>query len=324
MKNPSDWSKTLHAQLASIWGCVTQAWPSSVRTTLWLLRLMLPISLTVTLLQHYGIISWGAQYLDPLFVLLGLPGRAAVAFLTGAFVTTYAGLAVMLTLELTLREATILAIMTCICHALVLESAVVRKTGSSFWIMAVLRFVMAFFSGYVLNLLLPQSDALFVQMADAETQASLSTLLTDWCFSSLRMSLMIFAIIYALMFVQRLMERYGMIEHLSRWFQPIMGFFGLPRRCAYMWVVGNVLGISYGSAVMIDMEDAGIITREQANEVNYHLVMNHSMLEDTLVFASMGVSAWWILSTRLVLALLVVWGRRAGLSMLRIIQERER
>ena len=89
-----------------------------------------------------------------------------------------------------------------------------------------------------------------------------------------------------------------------------MRFFGLPENSSYLWLVGNVLGISYGSAAMIDLEERGQITREEANEVNYHLIMNHSMLEDTLVFATAGVSALWILSTRMLFAFLLVWGRR--------------
>ena len=86
--------------------------------------------------------------------------------------------------------------------------------------------------------------------------------------------------------------------------------FGLPRNAAYLWLVGNVLGISYGSAVMMQLQEEGKITRQEADEVNYHLIMNHSMLEDTLVFATAGVSALWILSTRLLFALILVWGRK--------------
>lgn len=289
--------------------CFLEAVRPACKTTLWLLRLMLPISLGVTLLQHYGIIAWAARYIDPLFVCIGLPGRAAVAFLTGAFVTTYAGLAVMMTLALTMREATILSIMICICHALVLESAVVRKTGSSFWLMAFLRVLMAIVAGFFLNFVLPAMDEPFVHDV-AQNTPNLMTLLSDWVVSSLRMSLMILGIIYALMVVQRLLEWYGLIDKISKHLSPLMTFFGLPSRTAYMWVVGNVLGISYGSAVMLEMEEKGQITKADANDMNYHLVMNHSMLEDTLVFASFGVGAGWILSTRMLFALLVVWTRR--------------
>ena len=112
------------------------------------------------------------------------------------------------------------------------------------------------------------------------------------------------------MIIQRLMDRLGLMGKLVKPLEPIMIFFGLPRHSAYMWLVGNVLGISYGSAAMIDLEETGKITREEADEVNYHLVMNHSMLEDTMVFASLGVSAFWILSTRMLFAFLVVWGKK--------------
>ncbi len=252
-----------------------------------------------------------AQYLDPLFVHLGLPGYSAIAFLTGAFVTTYASVAVMLTMVLTLREATIISIMVGICHAMFVESAVVKKTGSSFWKMAVIRFVMAFVCAFYLNAVLPEMPEPFVASVVDESTASLSSVLLAWCVSTLKMSVMILGLVYALMFVQRLMEAYALIHKISRFLGPLMKVFGLPEDASYMWVVGNVLGISYGSAVMVDLEEKGMITREDANDVNYHLVMNHSMLEDTCVFASFGVSAFWILSTRILFAILLVWSRKA-------------
>lgn len=303
--------------VSTILSCFRKAWPTSVSTTLWLLKLMIPITFTVKLLQFYGIIEWMAHYLDPLFVYIGLPGYSAIAFLTGAFVTTYAGIAVMLSLVLTMRQATIIGIMICICHALFMESAVVKKTGSSFTRMAVIRFILAFVVGAYLNFVLPAETAgapLFGQNlsgggADVMPD-TLMLLLQSWVLSTLKMSAMIFALIYALMLVQRLLEAYGMIEVLSRWFAPLMIIFGLPRNAAYMWVVGNVLGISYGSAVMMDLEERGIITREEANDVNYHLIMNHSMLEDTCVFAALGIPALWILSTRMLFALILVWSRK--------------
>ena len=71
-----------------------------------------------------------------------------------------------------------------------------------------------------------------------------------------------------------------------------------------------MLGISYSSAVMVELEEKGIVTREEANDVNYHLIMNHSMLEDTIVFAATGISALLLISTRIIFALILVWGRK--------------
>ena len=289
----------------------------TVRTTCWLLKIMLPISLAVCLLQYYGVIAWCAQWLNPLFCHIGLPGASSIAFLTGATVTTYASLAVMMTMELTLRQATIIAIMVLICHALPLECTVVQKVGSRPIRMGLLRIAGALLAAMYLNLVLPEMSEPFSALSVSAADASVWQVLQGWLLSSLKLSIMIFAIIYALMFVQRLMERYGLMQKLVSPLSPIMVLFGLPPSAAYLWLVGNVLGISYGSAVMIQLEEEGKISREEANEVNYHLIMNHSMLEDTLVFATAGVSALWILSTRLLFAFILVWGRKALMAVLR-------
>lgn len=82
------------------------------------------------------------------------------------------------------------------------------------------------------------------------------------------------------------------------------------RSAVQTWLVGNVLGISYGSAVMLELQEKELINKEDANDVNFHLIMNHSMLEDTIVFAATGISALWIIGTRVFFALILVWGRK--------------
>lgn len=291
-------------------GCMTSAFMPAMRMSLWLLKIMLPISLAVRLLQYYGVIAWCAQWLDPAFRYLGLPGASAIAFLTGASVTTYACLAVMLSMTLTLRQATIIAIMVLICHALPLECAVVKKVGSKPFRMGAIRILGAFAAAFYLNIVLPEMNEPFGHVVTAEVEMTLEGVMREWLMSSLKLSLLIMGIIYSLMVTQRIMDDLGIMYKLIRPIEPLMSFFGLPRNAAYLWLVGNVLGISYGSAMMLDLEEAGQISKEEANEVNYHLIMNHSMLEDTMVFATTGISAVWILSTRMLFAMLLVWGRK--------------
>lgn len=291
-------------------GIVKDSIRPTVKTTLWLLKIMIPISFAVCLAQYYGVIEWCAGWLNPLFCHIGLPGASSIAFLTGATSTTYAALAVMMSMELTLRQATIIAIMVLICHALPLECTVNKKVGSKPFRMGFLRICGALLAAVYLNLVLPDLSEPFSALPLSSSEASLIEVLKGWLLSSVKLSIMIFAIIYALMFIQRFMERFGLMQKLTKPLEPLMVFFGLPRNAAYLWLVGNVLGISYGSAVMLQLEDEGKITRQEADEVNYHLIMNHSMLEDTLVFATAGVSALWILSTRLLFALVLVWGRK--------------
>lgn len=294
---------------SKLFACLRSAVPGTRKSAAWLLKLMIPISLGVTLLQYYGILEWMAQYLHPVFVYIGLPGASAVTFISGATAGTYAGIAAMMSMPLTMREATIISLMIALCHALPMECAVNRMTGSSFWKMCVIRIVMAFVCAFILNMVLPDMNAKYLYLG-ASAYSSLWDVLDVWFVSQLKMSAMVVLIIYTLMYVQRLIEAYGLLEPLSRLFAPLMTVFGLPRKAAYMWLVGNVLGISYGSAVMVELEDAGVITRDEANDTNYHLIMNHSLLEDTVVFASTGVSAFWLIAVRVSFATFLVWMRR--------------
>ena len=295
--------------MEKIFDCFKQAVPASWKSTRWLLKLMIPISLAVTLMQHFGILAWIATWINPMFVHFGLPGESAVAFISGASAGTYAGLAVMMSIPLTMKQASILALMIALCHALPMECAVNKKTGSSFWNMAVIRIVMALLCAFTLNLLLPEIAGKYIYLG-AEADSSLAEVTTTWVLSQVKMSLMVMLIIFTLMVVQRMLEAYRLLDSLSRLLSPLMLFFGLPRHASYMWLVGNVLGISYGSAVMLELEEKGLVTKDEANDVNYHLIMNHSMLEDTIVFAATGISAILLITTRVSFALLLVWGRK--------------
>lgn len=292
-----------------IFNCFKEAVPASWKSTKWLLKLMIPISLAVTLMQHFGILTWIATWINPLFVHFGLPGESAVAFISGATAGTYAGIAAMMSIPLTMKQASILALMIALCHALPMECAVNKKTGSSFWKMGAIRIVMALICAFCLNIILPDMQEKYIYLG-AEADSSFWEVMKIWGVSQIKMSLMVVLIIYSLMVVQRMLEAYRLLDTLSRLLSPLMKLFGLPRHASYMWLVGNVLGISYGSAVMVELEEKGLVTREEANDVNYHLIMNHSMLEDTIVFAATGISALLLITTRLCFALLLVWGRR--------------
>ncbi len=85
---------------------------------------------------------------------------------------------------------------------------------------------------------------------------------------------------------------------------------GLPPSTSFLWIVANSLGLAYGSAVMLEEVNQGRITKKDADLLNYHIAISHSNLEDLLLFAAIGVSILWMLIPRLIIAIVVVWGRR--------------
>lgn len=290
--------------------CIREALPRSSKTCLWLLKIILPVSLCVRLLDYYGVIAWLAEYMHPLFNLIGLPGALAIVFITSIFLPLYASIAVMTSLVMTLREATILTLMCLVAHNLLVECAVTRKTGSSFWGMVALRMGMAFAVAIFLNTLLPADHTPFELLMQPEQYTSLSMVFSSWLQSSGVLIVTIVLIVTALMILQRALEEFNLVESISRPLRPLMRFFGLPDSSPFLWIVGNVVGLAYGGAVMVDMVEEGKLTLKDSNTVNYHLSISHSLLEDTLLFAALGINWLIIIGTRVLFAMIVVWGRR--------------
>ncbi|MDR1518130.1 MAG: nucleoside recognition protein [Dysgonamonadaceae bacterium] len=283
----------------------------SGRTAGWLLKIILPVSLVVRLMDYYGILAYLADFLNPVFVHLGLPGSTAIVFITSIFLPLYAPLAIIISMPITLRELTILALMCQTSHNLPIESAIQAKTGTPFWAMTTLRIAMSIAIGLVLNLILPQDMGmpLFTQTA-VEGIHSLGDLFGAWLTNGVRMALLIFLIVAALNILYRLLEKYNWVDKLSKSVAPILKIFGLPVSVAFLWLIGYIVGLAYGGALMMDQLQEGKISRSDVRLLNYHLAVSHSILEDNLLFIALGVSVWWILGMRLIAALVVVWAKK--------------
>lgn len=288
----------------------------SAKTSIWLLKLILPISLAFRLLDYSGVLVFFADFLNPVFIHLGLPGSTAIIFITSIFLPLYAPLAIITSMTLTLRELTILALMCQVAHNLPVESAIQAKTGTSFWAMFSVRIFMSIVIGFVLNLILPINMGMpsFLQTSP-QIMSSLGDVFIAWLITSLRISILIVAVVTILMVTYRLLEEYNLINKLSKSIEPILKIFGLPKSTGFLWLIGNIVGLAYGGALMIDQMRDGKVTKAEGSILNYHLAISHSILEDNLLFVALGVSIWWILLTRLIAAWIVVWLRRLFLNL---------
>jgi hypothetical protein len=297
---------------------------SSIRTALpkafklvgWLLKIMLPISLAVSLLHYWGVIARLANVLTPAFSLIGLPGEAAIVFITSVFLNIYAAIAVISTLPLGMREITILALMCLISHNMPVETAIQKRTRSSAVRMLLLRLITSFVAAIALDTLLPEQLGAVRAVQQPLMFANLGALLANWLVSAGWLVLKITLIVTGLMILQNLLKEFKIINILSRVFAPLMRVMGLSRESSFLWLVAQILGLAYGSAVMIEAVDRNEISAVDANRLNYHIAINHSLLEDTLLFVAIGVPAAWITFPRIVLAIAVVWGVRALVKVL--------
>ncbi|MDR0995087.1 MAG: nucleoside recognition domain-containing protein, partial [Tannerella sp.] len=286
--------------LQRIGGCVRRALPSSGHTCLWLLKIILPISLAVRLLQYSGLLERVSSFLEPVFSLVGLPGSTVIVFLTSIFCPLYAPLALITSMSLGLREATILALMCLVSHNLPVEASVQSKTGSRFWEMIVFRISMSFIIAFCLNRVLPHGGWGTVGVtASAVSDATLRGVLELWFLSSMKLILTIALIVTSLLILHGILDEYRLLPRISRFLRPLMRVFGLPEDTAFPWLIANLVGIAYGSAIIIEQVRAGKLSYRNGNLLNYHLSVSHSLLEDTLIFVSIGVPVLWIVGTRL-------------------------
>jgi len=294
--------------------CVKSAMPSAIKTSLWFLKITIPISLTVTLLSFFGVLTIISQYLSPVFNLIGLPGEAALVYISSAFLNVYSAIAVITSIDFTLREMTILAIMSLIAHNLILETAVQKKTGSKVWHIVLIRIGTSIVAAILLNVLLPAQMGLLKLEVQTTSTPLLLDVLSSWGVSALKLSLKIVVLITLLMILQRILLEFKITDILSSIFKPFLRVMGLPASTSFMWLVANLLGLAYGSAVMIDEVQSGRLSKEDADLLNYHIAISHSNLEDLILFAAIGISVWWLLLPRIVFAMIAVWGRRLFLS----------
>jgi len=286
---------------------VLSSLPKAKKTVIWLLKIIIPISLGVSILQYLGFIDLIAGYLTPVFSLIGLPGEAAIVFITSIFMSLYAPIAILTTLPLSPREITILAVMCLITHNMIVETAVQSKTGSNYAVMFILRVGSSFVAAYFLNLLLPAQMGTSSVTVDAANYDTFLQMLQGWLISSFWLIVKVVLIITGLMMLQNILKEFRWLDVISRSLAPLMSAMGLPRSTSFLWFVAHILGLTYGSAVMIDAVENGELSKPDANFLNFHIAVNHSTLEDTLLFAAIGVPVLWMIIPRFVLAILIVW-----------------
>ena len=290
------------------WKCVRKAVPVAMRTSIWFLKIMLPVSLFVTLLSYFNILPYISSFAAPLFTLIGLPGDAALVFVTSIFTNIYTVIALLATLDFSVREGLIMATMCLVSHNFIVETLVLQKTGSSASGMVFLRIAGSFVAAFLLNWILPEMGG--KMMAETAVAMNLQETLIHWLGSSLLLSVKIVLVITGLMILQRVLEEFGVLKILSSMLSPLMRVFGLNPDVAFLWLVGNTVGLAYGSAIMLDCAKEGKLEHQEADLLNHHLAISHSQLEDPLLFMVMGLPVGWLILPRVVLAMIVVWIRR--------------
>ncbi|HOO43194.1 MAG TPA: nucleoside recognition domain-containing protein [Bacteroidales bacterium] len=284
--------------------------PGALKTSWWLVKIMFLVTFIITVLKYLGVISWISMHLTPFFSQFGLPGEAALAYVSGFFVNCYSAIAVITTLNMDVRSITILAVMVLCAHNIPMETAVQKKTGTSAIRMILVRTSSSLFLGWFLHKIMPGESLLTVAEAVETQTQEFWPMMGTWALDTLKIAIPMVLLVYSLTVVQRLLAEFGVIRYIAKLLRPVMVFFGLPPKTAFLWIVANTLGLAYGAAVMIDEVEAGKISEKDVDLLNHHISVSHSNLEDLLLFTAIGGLLPWMLFSRWMVSLFWVWERR--------------
>jgi len=288
---------------------VRRAIRPALKTAVWLLSIMVPVSFAVTLLQYWGVLEYIAQALEPVCRIFGLRGEAVLVIVTSALMNIYSGIAVIQSIPFTVREVCIMALMALLAHNLIVETIVQIKTGSSGIRMVTVRLAGAAAGGLFLNQALPANETV-VMHGMAGAQLPFLDVMQNWLTGTLWLTFKLVCIVVSLNILQRILEEFGVMSVLARWLAPVLRPLGLPANTAFLWIVANVVGLAYGSAILIEHRKENKISAKDADLLNHHIALSHSLLEDTALFVAIGVSLGWIILPRIALAAIAVWTAR--------------
>lgn len=280
----------------------------AIKTALWLLKIMIPVTFVVSVCDYLGWIERFSLFATPLFSFMGLEGKAAIPFVTGIFTNLYAGIAVMASLSMDFRTVTILTTMCLISHNMIVECKIQQKAGSPIAFIAPLRIFSSLLAGFLLNKILPAdyTGTLFMPVAK-ESYTTFTALLMGWGYSTVMMSVQIMIIVFTLNVLQNTLRHYNLIEKMKRPLAPLMALLGLPSSTSILWIIANTLGLAYGGMAIVDELEKGDVSLPDVRLMNSSIALSHSLLEDSLLFIALGVGIFWVVLPRIIFSIVVVF-----------------
>lgn len=278
---------------------------AGLKTTWTLSKVIFPITLIVVILQYTPVLPWIINFISPFMGLLGLRGEAAIPLVLGNALNLYAGIAGILSLELTVKEVFILATMLSFSHNIFIETGVALRVGVKLWIVLVVRFGLAILSAIIINL---------VWQGGGETAkygvVSVSQQIPDgWgeiillglqkaTFGVLQLAL----IVIPLMVIFQLLKDRNYLQKFSEKLAPFTKVIGIQPNASPTLVAGLVIGLAYGAGIMIQAVKEDGVSKKDATLAFIFLVACHAVVEDTLIFVPLGIPILPLLLVRLITA----------------------
>ncbi|TDL78881.1 nucleoside recognition domain-containing protein [Peribacillus frigoritolerans] len=291
---------------------------AGLQTTWTLGKVIFPVTLIVSLLQHTPVLPWLIKLIQPVMGILGLSGEAAIPLVLGNMLNLYAGIAAILTLDLSVKEVFILAVMLSFSHNLIIESTVAAKVGIKLWIILAVRVGLAVSSALMINLLWQGGQETaqygFIPKDTTDPVGYLEIGLSAVQKAGLGIVQLAIIVIPLMIIIQVLKDK-GFLMVFSRWMAPITRMLGMKENTSMTLVAGLTIGLAYGAGVMIQAVEEDGVSYKDLTLAFIFLVSCHAVVEDTLIFVPLGIPVLPLLIIRIITAVVLtmavgaIWSR---------------
>ncbi|ROQ93502.1 iron transporter [Desulfosoma caldarium] len=284
---------------------------------LWMAKIVIPVSYGTALLAWTGVLDAITVQLKPFMHHLGLSAIGAVPLIVGGLTSVYGGIAAMSVLPLTTGEMILLANFILICHNMIQETIIQSKSGTRAWKAVLVRVGAAVATVYVLQFFVGTTphDVAAGEVPRAASQGFMDMTLA-WIVATAQLCLKIFVIIMGIMIVLEVAKARNWIQWIVKALGPLLRVMGLSHRVGVLWMTAVVFGLAYGGAVIVEEAKNAALTRRELEALHLSIGVNHSMVEDPMLFLPLGLPPFWLWVPRLVTAICITWCLSLGTYLL--------
>lgn len=284
---------------------IQNGFKAGLKTTWTLGKVIFPITLILVMLQYTPVLPWIIDLISPIMGIFGLRGDAAIPLVLGNALNLYAGIAGILSMELTVKEVFILAVMLSFSHNIFIETGVALKVGVKLWVVLLVRFGLAAVSGILINLLWKGGGEVakygFAHVEEVQPDGWLQIFLLGLEKASLGVLQLALIVIPLMIIIQFLKDRHY-LQKFSEKLAPFTKVLGVQPNTSMTLVAGLTIGLAYGAGVMIQAVQEDGVSKKDATIAFIFLVACHAVVEDTLIFVPLGIPILPLLLIRIIVA----------------------
>ena len=279
---------------------------SGLRTTWELGVVIFPVTVAVSVLRYTAFYDALLSWLTPVMGLLGLPNEATIPLVLGNLLNLYAAIGAMLTMELTVKQVFVLALMLGFSHSLPVEAAVCRRVGVSVPLAVGFRIALAVAAAVVINGVWAGGEEVarygFVSAAPETEPSGWTEVLSNALRSALTGLVQLAMVVFPIMLAIQVLRDLGVLERFASLMRPLLRPLGIPPRGAVTMAGGLFFGLAFGAGIILQQVREQEFEKRELTLIILFLCACHAVVEDTLIFVPLGVPVLPLLLVRLATA----------------------